>query len=482
MFFKSTPRKSRHAFNYRPLEDRCLLAGDVTVVENVHLYLRGDGLDNQIEVVVEGDELVINGLDGTTINGKESFTVQGTTVTDSGVTFAGGLRGHFGPGHDDLNVKDAIFESRSIIYGGTGDDNIEIVDSQFVDGGVIQTFDGDDSVSTMGTSFGDDLFVITLDGQDSVTSIDSSFDGNAIVVTGEHSDKIHSEGNHYMGDVNLILTLNGNDEVQLVDPVVGESQLGVFLGNHDDTIGVDLSEASVEGTIRIGGQAGSDQHSGMTMNDEVADRTSVFGIEKGELVFESALGGIDNVVDAQRSYTEPVIYENRTDTYTHQFATGVVLDTTQTINQIEWSGSYARDLYTTSLPDLGDSFIIEIFEGNGSPNSMANAVRLEVGSGQRVLAGEISYGEFGISPLYEYHAEIEYTMEAGKQYWVSIYTDLGRQEAANGDIWMWGSGRDATMSPTLFNDAMSGEESNWSNGNEEPLDLSGLGLDLRLRS
>jgi len=132
MSIKSNRKNRQRGFRYSSLEERRLLAGDVRVVENVNLYLRGDNLDNQIEIVVEDDELRINGLDGTTINGKDSFVVQGTSVTESGVTFEGGLRAHFGPGHDDVQVIDAIFESSSIVYGGTGDDNIDVVDSQFL--------------------------------------------------------------------------------------------------------------------------------------------------------------------------------------------------------------------------------------------------------------------------------------------------------------------------------------------------------------
>ena len=74
MFLKSNRCKR---LNYSSLEDRRLLAGNIRVVENVHLYIRGDQADNQFEVVVEGDQLQINGLDGTTINGEDSFVVAG---------------------------------------------------------------------------------------------------------------------------------------------------------------------------------------------------------------------------------------------------------------------------------------------------------------------------------------------------------------------------------------------------------------------
>lgn len=78
--------RSRGFFNYSSLEDRRLLAGNVVVFENVHLYIRGDQADNQFELVVEDDQLLINGLEGTTINGNESYIVSSASVTDSAVS------------------------------------------------------------------------------------------------------------------------------------------------------------------------------------------------------------------------------------------------------------------------------------------------------------------------------------------------------------------------------------------------------------
>ena len=45
------PKKSN--LNYGFLEERNLLAGDVTVVEDGHLYIRGDEQSNQIQIVAD---------------------------------------------------------------------------------------------------------------------------------------------------------------------------------------------------------------------------------------------------------------------------------------------------------------------------------------------------------------------------------------------------------------------------------------------
>ena len=141
--------------SYQSLENRRLLAGNVTVFENVHLYIRGDRADNQFEVVVQDDQLKVVGLNGTTINGQGSFVTETASLTESGVVFQGGLRAHLGSGHDEIAIRDAQFESLSIVYGGTGNDRVDVVDSHFKKPMTIQTFDGDDSVTVHGSQFDD---------------------------------------------------------------------------------------------------------------------------------------------------------------------------------------------------------------------------------------------------------------------------------------------------------------------------------------
>lgn len=488
MSLKSPRGRLQRLNSYSSLEDRRLLAGNVTVVEDGHLYIRGDQADNQFEVVVEGDQLRINGLDGTTINRKDSFVVAGANVTESGVTFGGGLRAHLGPGHDHFAVNDAIFESSSIIYGGTGDDAIDVVDSQFLDRTLIQTFDGSDKVSVSGSRFEGDFYAITLDGQDTVSSIDSAFDALSIVATGDHSDTIHSEDSHYMGEVSLLLGQDGGDEVQLTNPVVGENQLGVFTGNHSDTIGIDLSDATVAGTIRVSGQAGIDHSSGMTMSDEVAETTTVVSVEEEGYVFQSQLGGIQNVVKGLNTARVPIESDTFEDdginSHIFQFATPVVLETTETIKQFDWSGTYARDNLSPGLPDLADNFVIEIYEdaGDGAPD-VDSLVRFEVEGANRTAVGELDSDLYDTIPLYGFSAEVEYTMQAGTRYWVSIYTELAEGDGPNGWQWSAGFSLDAT-DETLINEGYNDAEINWriAGPGSDPAIAQSTQVDLRLRS
>lgn len=427
-----SPRLRNQRLAYTALEGRLLLAGNIRVFEGGHLYIRGDAGDNQVEVVADGDQLVLNGLEGTTINGQDSYVVRNTEVTESGVTFAGGLRAHFGPGHDHFKVQDAMFESFSVIYGGTGNDNIDIVDSAFMDKLVTQTFDGDDSVSTTRSHFEGPLFIVTLDGEDSVALTDSMFAGDSFVVTGNQSDTVRSVSNHYMGNQNLVLPLDGDDTVQLTNPVVGESQLGVFLGNGDDTVTGDMAEATVDGTINIAGQADRDDASEMKMGDLTPSNMRVGSMEH-LVVFDTDV----DIDAAAHSYEEYGFTAAR-----------VELEQSTRIREVRWTGSYfgedIRQLFNYDFPV--DDFTIEIFESGSYDERWAGKFDAPVGEAlatfnvgndvNRTDTGEV-FGTFKAEitqPIFEYSAEIDFEMEAGKTYWVSIHAEDG----GNPVYWTWG--------------------------------------------
>ena len=422
--------KKRNRLNYQTLENRRLLAGDVTVFESDHLFIRGDQADNQFEVVAVEGQLEIRGLDGTTINGEDSYVVAGATVTDSGVSFAGGLRAHLGPGNDDFAVLDAQFESMSLIYGGTGDDSVDIIDSRFMDRATIQTYDGNDSITTSGSHFDDTFYAITLDGQDSVSLTDSMFADNSFVVTGNHADAIESDGNHYMGDVNLVLPLDGDDTVQLTNPVVGDNQLGIYLGNGDDTIAADLTEASVQGTLKIGGQAGVDQVTEMAMSAETADHATVNTIEQ---LHSFELGEWGREIESvwwtfDRGASVAV------EDFNHRANAVEFTETTQ-INSIDWLGAY----YGSEAPE-SDNFVVEIFENEvlQAPGgyffrqpAVESVARFNIGDdANRVDTGEVFndapnftlQDEQGVDrKIFSYSADIDFEFTAGETYWVSIY-------------------------------------------------------------
>jgi hypothetical protein len=264
--------------------------------------------------------------------------------------------------------------------------------------------------------------------------VDSTLSGDSIVATGNHRDSIHSDSNHYLGATNLILTFGGNDTVQLDNPVVGEHQLGVFLGFGNDTVGGDLTEAEIDSSIKIGGQGGIDQTHGLMMSDEVADDVTV-SVEQN-LVFDNGTGGIEGVEATSTSF-----FNSESDNF--QVANDVTLDTTQTISRISWSGNY-------SLGEAFevDDFTIEIYEGiffNDNPYSPEGdpVAVFNVGNEVNRVDTGIDLRPVGEENLYAYSAEIDFIMEAGKTYWVSIFAANedevpGTGQGSNFNHFQWG--------------------------------------------
>ena len=77
MFSRPSSRRSRSRVRYgavEALETRALLAGDLAAtISRGDLILEGDRAANKIEVTVEDGDVVVRGLDGTTINGQPDF-------------------------------------------------------------------------------------------------------------------------------------------------------------------------------------------------------------------------------------------------------------------------------------------------------------------------------------------------------------------------------------------------------------------------
>ena len=424
--------ENRSKFSYTSLEGRRLLAGNVTVVENVHLYVRGDGADNQLEIVVDGDQLKINGVDGTTINGQDSFVVAGAEVTESGVVFAGGLRAHLGPGHDDLSIVDAHFESLTIVFGGTGNDDIEVTNSVFGDKAVIQTYQGDDSIEIARSQFFGDLFAITLAGKDDVSMTASTTHANSYVVTGQHNDSVTSIGSRYMGDSSLVLSLDGNDSVHISDPVV-MNMLGIFLGRGDDRIDADLLGATMTGQMRVGGQAGVDRGE-MEMHEATEASVSLGTLEAvGESVYQSTDG---DVFDSVYSYLAVPNNALQAPAQRLEFA-----ETTQ-VYYLDFAGSYERNYANDSDADgytiqiLGNEFEIDPFLGQVTkPSSdVLYEVTLPVAELNQVSTGT-SYQERGQEiEIFQMTAEIDFEFQAGKKYWITVYQNLSMGPDSQGDF------------------------------------------------
>ncbi len=313
---RATSRKQRPATpkaSYSRLEQRNLLAGNVTVFDGDNLYLRGDNEDNNIEIVSDFNGsladgtyeplIVIRGRDGTTVNGQDQIEVPADGIFVLSTRVDNGIRANFGKGNDTLFVDDLYFDGESIIYGGPGDDSIGAYRGGFRDV-IIQTFHGDDAVSLEAVTL-NQARIFTLDGDDSVSLNRTGFnyaptlaEANAfrsLIVTGAGDDTVVHNDMGHRGE-SLVLTQGGADFVSVTEPNA-ISTARVFTGDGPDEVYVDLTnfDDRVENDpiFIFAGQAGEDRIEFVA--NEVGERFTqlrrfeIDGIENREQKTQSAL-------------------------------------------------------------------------------------------------------------------------------------------------------------------------------------------------
>lgn len=251
------------------LEDRSLLAGNVTAqMIGQTAFVTGDSADNNTQILVDNGNVVVRGLDGTTINGSTDDFVLAT-----GTSLPGSLIASFGDGNDTFTLDGISVGRHAWIAGGNGNDSLAVMGS-----------------STIG-------FNLRMDGNagDDVLSVqDSTVTGTPTLVGGIGNDMIIMS-NSIAGNNLTIFAGAGNDDV-----VVDDSQVGVdtrvFGQQGDDDIvfrnatlfddvfiyagaGSDIvlfDSTAVGDKSWIFGQSGTDNIS-YTGTTQFADRTRVFG-------------------------------------------------------------------------------------------------------------------------------------------------------------------------------------------------------------
>ncbi len=127
---------------FEQLEHRQLMAGDVAVVSAPGEILRvtGDSASNQVVISREVSSIVVQGLNGTTVNGQSSvrFSGLGTTLNGLDVSLNGG--------DDSLFLDDLQIRQSAVINGDTGNDIIDLDDVSVRRDLTITSGDGANSV------------------------------------------------------------------------------------------------------------------------------------------------------------------------------------------------------------------------------------------------------------------------------------------------------------------------------------------------
>lgn len=256
---KSKQRSS--LLRYESLETRNLLAGDVSVVENGHLYIRGDELSNQIEIVAdESGQVTINGLQNTTINGStDPFQV--TNVVDlqgqrgRNASFDGGLRIRTFGGNDRIDIRGIELGEASRIVTGEGHDYVRFIRSTSRHDFSVTTEQGEDTLRFTQARLHEGFVVNTGADEDSIRIHNSRTRGETNVSSGAGDDHLALTRVRFTGENQHFRTQDGGDQIQISNNDVNESGLAVFAGDGRDHVFAEMSHSDqLDGDILLPGK------------------------------------------------------------------------------------------------------------------------------------------------------------------------------------------------------------------------------------
>lgn len=277
-------RRSRNIGRINPvaaLERRSLLAGNVTAAfDGLNLVITGDNSSNQVEVLYTGVDVLVRGLNGTTVNGAAADFLAVAALD----TLPGDLRVTLNKGNDLLYVDDAVVITDNLIVTPGAGDDMTVLDTVTVGGriemgSIFPSTDdpGNDSVS-MENVTADQILVATGTGHD-VVRLDVTTTDDVIVITGSGDDLI--TGDIQTPELIVLSAGSGNDLVLgsldgggiAVDLESGNDgfivndfnqtdaarQATINLGKGNDRATLGLGSINVVSLLQISGSKGTDR-------------------------------------------------------------------------------------------------------------------------------------------------------------------------------------------------------------------------------
>lgn len=251
------------------LEDRALLAGNVTAqLIGQTAFLNGDAADNNTQVLIDNGNVVVRGLDGTTINGSADDFVLST-----GTSIPRNLIASFGDGNDTFTLDGVSVGRHAWIAGGNGNDSLAVMGGSNIGFNLRMDGDaGDDVISLQdSTVVGTPTLVGGL-GNDMIIMSNSTAGNNLLIAAGAGNDDVIVDGSQ-VGVDTRVFGQQGDDDIIFRNATLFDDVF-IYAGAGNDIMLFDST--AVGDKSWLFGQSGSDNIN-YTGTTQFADRTRVFG-------------------------------------------------------------------------------------------------------------------------------------------------------------------------------------------------------------
>ena len=274
--FQALSKRALPIARLERLEDRTLLAGDVTAqFIGRDAVLRGDAADNSIEILVDAGNVIVRGLDGTTVNGAATDFV----LVSGSDRIRDDLRIFLGAGNDRLVVGNGLMiAGRLTIWAGAGDDRVAVADATVGDDVRIFGMSGSDTISIQATTIRDDLKIRGGSGASLINVSDSIIGDNARIHGGSSADDIVVTGTTIRHNTRVFAGA-GSDNIVMQNATVGRN-LRAFAGAGNDVLMIDNSMVGDDARVFAG--AGND--SVVSQASTVRDRFLAWGGAGGDAI------------------------------------------------------------------------------------------------------------------------------------------------------------------------------------------------------
>jgi len=207
-------RHSRPQLRLESLENRITMAGDVAAsLSGETLSLRGDEAANSVRIIQEmGNSILIEGLDGTRINGASQVRYNGAGLEKTDLRLFGG--------NDRLEIRALRASVDHNLELGAGDDTVILQDAVAGVKLTVKTDDGFDRVTATGVRTGEDFSIETEQGMASVAVNASSVGGSLTILAKDSADSIQVTSTTVGKDLKID-SGKGDDTVALQNVTVG---------------------------------------------------------------------------------------------------------------------------------------------------------------------------------------------------------------------------------------------------------------------